>query len=264
MNSFAFTLLLVLLVLGPAGPGGAAESAGNGADAAVREEGFPEDAYFEDDWLAPQNEVVRIADPLEPVNRVFFEFNDRLYFWVLKPVGSAYGWVVPKPVRSKVVNFFYNLKTPVRLVNNVLQGKVMEGGIEMTRFMLNTTVGVGGLWDPARNWFNLPASEEDFGQTLGKYGVGEVIYFCWPVLGPSTVRDTLGFGGDYFLNPVSYLGMNGEADAGYGLKAAETINSTSLRIGDYEDFKKASFDPYGAMRDAYFQRRRSRIEDRDF
>ncbi|MDF1577598.1 MAG: VacJ family lipoprotein [Desulfurivibrionaceae bacterium] len=241
MHYLRFFILLFILLLASTGPAGAEE-----------------EEYFEDDWPAEEM-ATRIADPLEPVNRLFFQFNDKLYFWVLKPLGSGYGFVVPKPVRTKVANFFYNLKTPVRLVNNVLQGKVGRGGVELSRFMVNTTVGVGGLWDPARHWFDLAPAEEDFGQTLARYGAGAGIYICWPLLGPSNIRDTLGAGGDYFLNPVSYLGMNGESDTVLALRAGETVNGTSLRIGDYEDFKAASFDPYSAMRDAYLQRRRIQI-----
>ncbi|MCA1765652.1 MAG: VacJ family lipoprotein [Desulfobulbaceae bacterium] len=260
MNSFFLSMLLFLMVLGSPGLSGAVSGNGEdpGPEAFSRDAGEEPEQYFEDEWSV-EEAAPQIADPLEPVNRLFFQFNDKLYFWVLKPLSRTYGFAVPKPVRITVVNFFYNLKTPVRLVNNVLQGKVMQGGTEMTRFMINTTVGVAGLWDPARNWFDLEPSEEDFGQTLGTYGVGEGIYLYWPVLGPSNVRDTLGIGGDYFLNPVSYLGMNGETDEVYALKTVETINSTSLRIGDYEDFKKASFDPYSAMRDSYFLRRRNKI-----
>jgi phospholipid-binding lipoprotein MlaA len=264
MSSFRLFALLFLIVIGAAYgvEAKAAADAGTGGDGEELPGDFGEhqDEYFEDDWPAEVGGG-GIADPLEPVNRLFFQVNDKLYFWVLKPLGRTYGFVVPKPVRTNVANFFYNLKAPIRLVNNVLQGKVMEGGIEMTRFMINATVGVGGLWDPARNWFALSASEEDFGQTLGKYGMGAGIYLCWPVLGPSSIRDTLGAGGDYFLNPVSYLDINGEIEEYYAVSAGETVNRTSLSIGDYEDFKAATFDPYSAMRSAYFQRRRSQIED---
>ncbi|MEN8135716.1 MAG: VacJ family lipoprotein [Thermodesulfobacteriota bacterium] len=228
----------------------------------LEDKGGDETEYFEDDWLEEEEyPVVQVADPLEPVNRIFFHFNDKLYFWVLKPLARTYSFVTPKPARKCVGNFFYNLKTPIRLVNNLLQGKFAAGGVELTRFMVNTTVGLAGLWDPARNWLNISANEEDFGQTLGKYGIGEGFYICWPVLGPSNLRDTLGAGGDYFLDPVSYLGFNGQNDEALALKGGETINKTSLSLGDYENFKNATFDPYGALRDAYFHKRRAQIRD---
>ncbi|MCK4837810.1 MAG: VacJ family lipoprotein [Desulfobulbaceae bacterium] len=219
--------------------------------------------YFEDDgWLEEENyEEVQIADPFEPLNRIFFNFNDKLYFWLLKPLARTYSFVAPKPVRRCVGNFFYNLKTPIRFTNNLLQGKFVAGGTELTRFVVNTTVGVAGLWDPARNWFDMSASAEDFGQTLGRYGIGEGVYICWPVLGPSNIRDTLGTAGDYFLDPVSHLGFNDEGEEAFALWAEEKVNRTSLRLGDYEDFKNATFDPYRAMRDAYFHQRRAKIRD---
>lgn len=217
---------------------------------------------FTDDWLEDEEYAeVQVADPLEPFNRLAFHFNDKLYFWLLRPVARTYGVVTPKPVRQCVSNFFYNLKTPIRLVNNLLQGKFAASGTELTRFVVNSTVGVAGLWDPARNWLDLSASEEDLGQTLGVYGVGEGFYICWPVLGPSNIRDSLGLAGDYFLDPVAYLGLNGESEEALALKSSDTINQTSLRLGDYEAFKDATFDPYSAMRDAYFQQRRAKIKD---
>ena len=162
---------------------------------------FVEDLDDDEDFI--DVETVTIADPLEPVNRVFFVFNDKLYFWLLRPIARGYSWIFPEPARESVNNFFDNIKMPVRFVNNLLQGKIRASGRELARFGINTTVGVGGLWDPAGNWFDISPSKEDFGQTLGKYGIGEGVYICWPVLGPSNIRDTLGLSGDYFLNPLS-------------------------------------------------------------
>lgn len=270
-------LLVFFLALSSPWPAGAAEgvpgSAGSGGAAVVggvegvvsRDADEQGAEYFEDDWLEnDEYEEFRIADPLEPVNRIFFHFNDKLYFWVLKPLARTYSFVAPKPARQCVDNFFYNLRTPIRFANNLLQGKFTQGGTELSRFLVNSTVGVAGLWDPARNWFDMAASEEDFGQTLGRYGIGEGFYICWPVIGPSNVRDSLGFAGDYLLDPVSYLGFNGENDEALALVTGERVNKTSLRLGDYEDFKNATFDPYSAMRDAYFQKRRSKIDESEY
>lgn len=218
---------------------------------------------FADEGLDEEEPVVvsYVADPLEPVNRLFFDFNDRLYFWLLKPVAKGYVVVVPRVAREAVGNFFFNLKTPIRLVNSVLQAKFAESGVELARFAINSTAGIAGLRDPARNWLHLAPSEEDLGQTLGLYGLGEGIYLCLPVFGPASLRDGVGLVGDYFLNPVSYLAMNGENGEALAVKGEETINQTSLRLGDYEAFKEATFDPYSAMRDAYIQSRRSKIND---
>lgn len=202
-----------------------------------------------------------VVDPLEPVNRAFFAFNDKLYFWVLKPAAQGYAVVVPKVVRDCAGNFFFNLKTPVRLVNSALQAKFARSGVELARFAVNTTAGVAGLWDPARSWLKLSPSDEDLGQTLGKYGVGEGIYLCWPLLGPTNLRDTLGQVGDYFLDPVSYLYINHQNEVALEIRGGEVVNRTSLRLGDYEAFKDATFDPYRAMRDSYTQSRRSKIND---
>lgn len=202
----------------------------------------------------------KIADPLEPMNRMFFVFNDKMYFWVLKPVARTYAYFLPEDLRDCIRNAVRNLLMPVRLTNNLLQGKVKNGGIEVARFVINSTLGVYGLADPAKNEFGLEAKDEDFGQTLGRYGVGGVVYFCWPVFGPSNVRDTIGRFGDGFLNPLSYL-LPFDESAGIASQIGLRINDTSLALGTYEHFKESSFDPYIAVRDAYKQHRDSKIKD---
>lgn len=202
-----------------------------------------------------------VADPLEPINRAFFAFNDKLYFWLLKPVATAYSTVLAEDVRMCVRNVFHNLLTPVRVVNNLLQGKISNAGIELARAVINTTVGAAGLGDPAASEFNLRPREEDLGQTLGTYGIGNGIYFCWPFLGPSTLRDTVGMIGDGLLNPVPYLA--GDFSGALAAASGERVNNVSLRLGEYEDFKAAALDPYVSLRDAYYQYRKARIEDRD-
>lgn len=224
-----------------------------------------DDTPVDDEW-AEENDLFMdedngVADPLEPLNRAFFQFNDKMYFWVLKPVATGYRNVVPEDVRICVRDFFSNLMSPVRAVNSLLQGKVKESGIEVARLLVNSTLGIAGLSDPAKDGFGLTnVNEEDFGQTLGRYGVGDGIYFCWPFLGPSNIRDTLGLVGDFFLNPLSYMTADNVV-AGIGAYAGERVNHTSLTLGDYEQFKESSFDPYLAMRDAYRQHRKSKIKD---
>lgn len=213
--------------------------------------------HEDDDYLDEQEAV---SDPLEPVNRVFFHFNDKLYFWVVKPASQVYSYFLADDVRMCVRDFFHNLLTPVRLVNNLFQGKFKNSGIETARFVINSTVGVAGLADPAKREFNLVVHDEDLGQTLGVYGVGSGFYICWPFFGPSNLRDTVGLIGDTFLSPLTYLTAS-EAAAGIGAHAGKRVNNTSLTIGDYEDFKDASFDPYIALRDAYAQYRRNKILD---
>jgi phospholipid-binding lipoprotein MlaA len=205
-----------------------------------------------------QADVGKIADPIEPFNRAMYHFNDRLYFWVLKPVAEGYSKVVPEPARISVSNFFSNLWTPVRLVNCLLQVNPMGALTELFRFMINSTIGVAGLFDPASSEeINLQAQDEDFGQTLGFYGVGQGFYIVWPILGPSSPRDTVGRVGDYFTYPISYL------DPWYvwtAVRGYEEVNDVSLRIGDYEALKDAAIDPYVAIRDAYVQYRQKKVE----
>jgi len=201
--------------------------------------------------------VVQVADPLQPVNRAIFVFNDRLYFWVLKPVAKGYNFILPEVARRGVRNFFSNLLTPIRFVNCALQGKGQSAATEVVRFITNTTLGVAGLWDPALDLYGIEISNEDLGQTIGAYGVGNGFYLVWPVLGPSSLRDTVGFFGDLYVNPITYIEP---ASLSLGVGLYRRFNDLSLRIGDYEAIKQAAVDPYVAVRDGYVQFRRSLIE----
>jgi len=198
-----------------------------------------------------------VPDPLEPMNRAFFEFNDKLYFWVLKPAATGYKTVVPEEVRVCVRNFFHNLSYPVRAVNNLFQGKFFGAFEETCGFLVNSTVGLGGLADIATA-VGLERHEEDLGQTFAVHGAGPAFYIHWPFFGPSTLRDTFGTAGDVFLDPLTYLGDYRYAPWSRGLNV---VNETSLRIGDYESLKKAALDPYVALRDAYYQNRLSKIKE---
>ncbi len=199
---------------------------------------------------------VSVADPLEPVNRFVFGVNDVVYFWVLKPILRGYVYAVSKEARTGLRNFFHNLATPARLVNCILQGKNPEADIELQRFAINTTIGVLGLGDPALDRWGLKPVEEDLGQTLAVYGLGDGFYLVWPLMGPSTLRDSVGMLGDAFLDPVRYV----EPDAAsIGISMIDTVNSTSFRLGEYESLKAATVDPYIAMRDAYTQYRKKQI-----
>ncbi len=199
-----------------------------------------------------------IADPLEPFNRAMYHFNDKLYFWVLKPVAQGYQKVVPEKARVSVSNFFSNLAFPIRFVNCLLQADFSGASKEAGRFAVNTIWGIGGLLDPASSEdIALSKQDEDTGQTLGLYGVGQGFFINWPVLGPSSPRDTVGMVGDFFLHPFTYIPSNWEAIA--GVRAYERVNDTSLSIGDYESLKEAAIDPYVAIRDAYVQSRLKKV-----
>ncbi|HSB04155.1 MAG TPA: VacJ family lipoprotein [Thermodesulfobacteriota bacterium] len=198
-----------------------------------------------------------LADPLEPINRAFFVVNDRLYFWVLKPVARGYKAVFPQDARLGVRNFFSNLTTPIRLVNCLLQAKFKGAGNETVRFLLNSTLGLAGFLDPAKKELKIEKTEADFGQTLGIWGLGPAFYIDWPLLGPSSLRDTVGFAGDLFLDFRTYLFSE---PIFYIVRPFELINETSLTIGEYEDLKKAALDPYIAVREAYHEYRQGKIK----
>jgi phospholipid-binding lipoprotein MlaA len=209
---------------------------------------------FDDEF---EEDKVVVADPLSLWNRGMFHFNDKFYFWVLKPVAKAYRAAVPSTARIGVKNFFTNLTTPIRLVNCILQWKWQAANGEFARFLLNSTVGVLGFGNPAKKYPELNPSKEDLGQTLGAYGIGNGFYVVWPFLGPCTLRDSVGLAGDLFLNPVFYVQP---IEAAVGIASYEIVNDTSLKIGDYESLKKAAINPYDALRDAYIQHRKSKVK----
>ncbi len=199
-------------------------------------------------------EEPRVRDPLERYNRAMFKFNDKLYFWVLEPVTRGYKKAVPEDFRVLINNVYKNVLSPIRIVNSLLQFKVKEAGVDLTRFVVNSTVGVGGLRDVG-SCMGLNEHDEDFGQTLGFYGVGPGFYVVWPVLGASTARDSVGLVGDYFLSPLVYVPFY----PAVGIWMHDRVNALSFRLGDYEALKKAAVDPYIAVRSAYYQNRQAAI-----
>jgi phospholipid-binding lipoprotein MlaA len=211
---------------------------------------------FEDEEPLPEKPPVRVADPIEPVNRALFVFNDRLYFWLLKPVARGYAFLVPEPARVGIRNALANAAMPVRLVNSLLQGKVKGAGRELARFTINTTIGMAGLFDTAKDDWGIAASEEDTGQTLGAHGLGHGAYLILPFLGPSSLRDAAGLGGDALLNPLSVLV---DLPTAVAIRAGKAVNDTSLHMGEYEDVKAAAIDPYLAVRDGYVQYREGQV-----
>jgi phospholipid-binding lipoprotein MlaA len=199
-----------------------------------------------------------VRDPLRPFNVSMYHVNDKLYFWVLKPVARGYRAVLPEGVREGVRNMFHNLGAPKRIVNCLLQGKFKGSADECSRFLINSTVGVLGYRDAAFESFQIREWDEDLGQTLGTYGVGYGIYLNWPVLGPSNPRDTVGFVGDMFLDPLNYLLE--DLALRLGVSAGRQVNNTSLRIGVYEENKELALDHYIWMRETYTQYRENLIK----
>ena len=210
----------------------------------------------------PEPPAGTIADPLEPVNRAFFRFNDKLYFWILKPIATGYKTVIPEDGRIGIRNFFSNVKTPVRLINCLLQAKFKGAGNETVRFVLNTTIGIAGFFDPAKKTFKIEKNDVDFGQTLGVWGIGPAFYLDLPILGPSSLRDGVGYVADLFFDPQTYLAYIYlvEEIVDYATWALDKVNETSLSLGEYENLKKAALDPYIALREAYSQYRQNLIK----
>jgi phospholipid-binding lipoprotein MlaA len=175
----------------------------------------------------------------------------------LKPTAQGYKAVVPEQARISVRKVFTNVAMPIRFTNCVLQGKMKGAGVEVSRFVINTTVGILGLFDPAKSYFKMNPYDEDFDQTLGYYCVDPGFFIVWPFLGPSSARGILGTVGDYLVDPLTYLLP--EWPDYLGVRIYQVVNQTSLTIGDYEDLTKAAIDPYVALRNAYFQYRKNKV-----
>jgi phospholipid-binding lipoprotein MlaA len=214
-----------------------------------------QDEFFEEEF---ETQRVQVADPLYIWNKGVYHINDKLYLWLLEPLSKGYRAIAPVIFRNGVRNFFHNLTTPIRFVNCLLQGKGNEAASELTKFFINTTIGILGLGNPARQYPELAVpDEEDLGQTFAKYGIGNGFYIVWPLLGPSTLRDFVGMFGDAFLYPVNYVTP---AAAELSIRGVDLVNQTSFHIGEYEALKEASIDPYVAIRNSYLQYREKKIK----
>jgi len=196
-------------------------------------------------------------DPWEGFNRAMFSFNDGLDRWVLEPVAKGYDFVTPDPLEQCISNFFQNLRVPIQSVNGFLQGKPVNGASDIGRFTVNTTIGLAGFLDPA-TYFGLVKHEEDFGQTLGVWGVPNGPYLVIPALGPSTVRDTGGLVVDSMMHPGWYYL---DAAVTVGSRVFDTINARALVLDDVQNARNAALDFYSFVRNGYLQRRRALLLD---
>jgi phospholipid-binding lipoprotein MlaA len=199
-----------------------------------------------------------VADPIEPVNRAIFGFNMFVDRWLLEPVARAYRFVTPEPARRSVANFLANLRSPVIFANDALQGERERAGITLGRFMINTTLGVAGLFDAA-SAFGYPRHDEDFGQTLGVWGVPDGPYLMLPLLGPSNGRDTAGRVGDYFINPLNHCCI--DQDARLGLFGVTAVSEREANIELLDDLRANSIDLYATIRTIYTQKRAADIRN---
>ncbi len=203
-------------------------------------------------------QVETIADPLEPLNRVTFSFNHGLYTYLFRPISKGYEWVIPKLLRQGIHNAFENVKYPVRVVNDTLQGNFQRAGLETGKFVVNTVVGVGGLGRPSDHipaLADVPAGET--GQTFAKWGVGHGAYLVLPVLGPCSLRDTVGLAGDYALNPVSWVTIwYGGYAWTLAIPSTNTVRAMPNQMKMYEAATKDALDRYLAARSSYVQYRK--------
>lgn len=207
---------------------------------------FEEEEFFEDE----------IADPFEPINRMIFAFNDKVFRILLSPVVKTYR-IVPESIRVAISNFYTNLTSPVSAANALIQLDVPNAGSEISRFGLNSTLGVLGFFDPATRW-GFEEDREDFGQTLGHYGVGHGFYIVLPLLSFSSLRDASGRLGNAYLNPINQI-WDPELDDWIVYQGLDGINDLSFEIDNYSSLYDSALDPYVFFRSAYVQTREGAV-----
>jgi phospholipid-binding lipoprotein MlaA len=217
-------------------------------------------------------------DPWEPFNMVMFEFNRRVDKYALKPVAQAYNFLLPDAVQVGIDNFFRNVRFVPRLLNNLFQAKAKGAGIEMGRFLINSTVGIAGFFDPAKQWWHLETPDEDAGQTLGVYGVKPGPYLVLPLLPPLTLRDGIGYVADLALDPINWLvfpilevnhipsavahkNRATSTIAQFGTRVGVITNDRSLNLEKFQGVEEATLDLYAAVRDAYWQKRAKAVRE---
>jgi phospholipid-binding lipoprotein MlaA len=209
------------------------------------------------DAVADYNET---NDPFEPTNRAIYSFDNALDTVLLKPAAEAYRFLLPQPVRNGVHNVLSNLSTPVQLGNDILEAKPRRAGDTTMRFLINTTVGVVGVFDVAKQW-GYPNHDTDFGVTLALWGVPEGPFLYLPVFGPSDPRDGIGMGVDAAMDPFTWVGQGTVVRvldwSRYGISA---LDERERHLDDIESTKKTALDPYATFRSLYRQHRRSLIE----
>lgn len=239
----------------------------------------PSDEFY--DPFAKKEETLAEGedyDPWEGFNSVMFEFNRKFDKYLLKPVAQVYEKIVPDALEKGVRNFMHNARVGPRLINNILQLKIKGAGIEIGRLLINSTIGIAGFFDPAKNWFDLTTPDEDTGQTLGSYGVPPGPYLVLPLLPPLTLRDFFGllldFGADpvnYFVFPtfevddlpslIAHKNRDTTTIAQFGTRVEEIVNYRSLNLETFEGVEEATVDLYSAVRNAYLQKRSKAIRE---
>jgi len=207
-------------------------------------------------------ESIAANDPLEPINRVMFGFDEKVDHYVELPVAGFYIFWLPKPLRNGLNNLLGNLDMPIVFTNDILQGQPLRAGEALGRFTVNTTVGIGGLFDVA-SLHGLPAHHSDFGQTLSVYGVGEGPFLVLPIVGPDPPRDLAGDMFDLAIDPLTYLPTGApfymRAGVTVGVRVASPFETNARNVVLRQELERSSLDPYVTMRSVYRQIRAAQI-----
>jgi len=217
---------------------------------------------FDDEYADSENLV---ADPLKYWNMTWFYLNDGLYHGFFKPVAKGYAWAVPPQPRIWVRNFFTNMLFPVRFINNILTGKLDAAYMETSKFVVNTSIGFLGFGDVTagrpRNWEPERPTADGMGQTLGKAGMGHGIYLVWPFVGPSSIRESVGWVSDAYMDPLTYGDLS-FIEFG-AIRVYKNVNTLSLQLkgNEYEALTEGAIDKYAAVRDAYIRYRAKKVEE---
>ncbi len=215
----------------------------------------------------PANDAEAMADfrqtndPIEPTNRVFYKINDVLDTAIMKPVAQAYVYVLPEAVRTGIHNVLDNISAPVRQTNDMLEGKPMRAGDTAMRFLINTTAGVGGIFDVAKK-VGYPNHDADFALTLANWNVPEGPFLYLPVIGPSSPRDATGYAVDMALDPFTWIGQGTTAHT-IGSWTRTVVNAVDTRarlLDTIDNIKKTALDPYATFRSLYRQNRAGKLE----
>ncbi len=210
--------------------------------------------FLSDDFYEIELEFVEFHDPLEPFNRVMFQFNDTTYTYIFHPVARGYAFIVPQDIRGSLNNFFRNLEEPVRFFNCLLQGRVSDAGTVLMRFVINTLGGVAGFGDLAGRELGFLPVEASLGETFAVWGIGDGAYLVVPFYGPSTIRDFTGSVIDGLLM-TPYYSFTDSRWVTTGIHLGRETNKLSLNLSRYKTIKRLSFDPYVAIRNGFFQHR---------
>jgi phospholipid-binding lipoprotein MlaA len=232
-------------------------------DAAAAEPGdapAKPDSKLDDEMEEDLVDETSRSDPFEPFNRGVFWFNRRIDFWLFDPITRVYQIAVPEPGRRAIYRAFQNLDSPVILANQMLQFRVVDAATTTTRFVINSSLGIAGLFDPAADWFEAYRRESDFGQTLARYGAPSGPYLMLPVFGPSSVRDVCGDVVDIIADPISYL-LGPYQWWTLLLGGSEGITSRERHLQELQQLEANSIDFYSALRSAFIQSREAIIRE---